>query len=166
MPLEAATGQKPDLRRACVWGSRVWVCIEGGTKLGGRVAEGRWMGVDDDSPNGCRVYWPKKRSVTVERNVYWDPSQAEPLSREGEEEGSHLPNAILTAPAPPPATTAAPITPVTPIPIAQPLPDEPPAAKRIRKPSQRIVNILSGQGNVGCHNQPTIPCGVQLPTNI
>jgi len=34
-PLEAATGQKPDLSQACVWGSYVWVHVEGGTKLGG-----------------------------------------------------------------------------------------------------------------------------------
>ncbi|KIJ13492.1 hypothetical protein PAXINDRAFT_81246, partial [Paxillus involutus ATCC 200175] len=69
-PLEAATGQKPDLSCVRVWGSRVWVRTTGGTKLGGRVEEGRWMGIDDSSPNGCRVYWPAKCSVTVERNVY------------------------------------------------------------------------------------------------
>lgn len=57
-PLEAATGQKPDLSRVRTWGSRVWVRTEGGTKLGGRVVEGRWVGIDDNSPNGCRVYWP------------------------------------------------------------------------------------------------------------
>ena len=129
-PLEAATGQKPDLSRARVWGSRIWVRVEGGTKLGGRVVEGRWVGVDDNSPNGCRVYWLEKRSVTVERNIYWDPSSAELLSREGEEEESNVPNAILTAPTPVPATSTAPLAPAIPIPPeAQPPPDDPPVAK-------------------------------------
>ena len=59
-PLEAATGQKPDLSRAHVWGSHMWVHVEGGTKLGGCVAEGRWVGVDDNSPNGYCVYWLEK----------------------------------------------------------------------------------------------------------
>ena len=83
MPLKAATGQKPDLSQARVWGSCIWVCVERGTKLGRRVAEGRWVGVDDNSPNGCRVYWLEKQSITVERNIYWDSSSAEPLSCEG-----------------------------------------------------------------------------------
>jgi transposase InsO family protein len=55
-PFEAATGKKPDLSRARVWGSRVWVRVEASTKLGGRVEEGRWVGIDDGSENGCRVY--------------------------------------------------------------------------------------------------------------
>ena len=97
-PLEAATGQKPDVSRACVWGSRIWVHVEGGMKLGGCVVEGRWVGVDDNSPNGCRVYWLEKQSVTVEHNIYWDPSSAELLSRDGEEEESNIPNVILMTP--------------------------------------------------------------------
>ena len=97
-PLKAATGQKPDVSRACVWGSRIWVHVEGGMKLGGCVVEGRWVGVDDNSPNGCHVYWLEKQSVTVEHNIYWDPSSAELLSRDGEEEESNIPNVILMTP--------------------------------------------------------------------
>lgn len=81
-PLEVATGKLPDFSRLRPWGSKVWVRTEGGDKLGGRVAIGCWVGVDDDSPNGCRVFWPSKRSVTVERNVYWDPSGMMYFSRE------------------------------------------------------------------------------------
>ena len=122
-PLEAATGQKPDLSRACVWGSCIWVRVEGGTKLGGCVAEGRWVGVDNNSPNGCRVYWLEKRSITVERNIYWDPSSAEPLSCEGEEEETNVPNTILMAPTPVPATNTTPLAPAIPIaPKVQPPP--------------------------------------------
>ena len=130
MPLEAATGQKPDLSRAHIWGSRIWVRVEGGMMLGGRVVEGHWVGIDDNSPNGCCIYWLEKRSVTVEHNIYWDPSSAEPLSREGEEEESTVPNAILTAPTPVPAMSTVPLAPAIPIsPKAQPPPDEPPVVK-------------------------------------
>jgi len=158
MPLEAATGQKPDLSQARVWGSRVWVHVEGGTKLGGRVVEGRWVGIDDDSPNGCRVYWPEKRSVSVEQNMYWDSSSAEPSYREGEQEESNLPNTILTAPTPVPMTSAALPAPVILIPpkVAPP-PDDLPVEKRVRKPSQRVADILAGQGNIGRCGQPTVP---------
>ena len=48
-PFEAAFGKKPDLRGVREWGERVYVRIEGGTKLGGRVREGRWIGIDDES---------------------------------------------------------------------------------------------------------------------
>ena len=159
-PLEAATGQKPNLSQAHVWGSRIWVRVEGGTKLGGHVAEGRWVGVDDNSPNGCRVYWLEKRSITVEQNIYWDPSSAEPLSREGEEEETNVPNAILTAPTLVPVTNTTPLAPAIPIaPKVQP-PPKPLVEKQICKPSQHVADILTGRG------QPAVPRGVQLPTEI
>jgi len=161
-PYEAATGKKPDLSRARVWGSQVWVRVKGGTKLGGRIEEGRWVSIDDGSENGCRVYWPAKCSITVERNVYWDPSYAELLSCEGEEE-ENLPGVMLTPsepqavppppariPAPPPVVIAPP-----PVVIAPPPEPEPPA-RRIRKPSQRLLDIMDASG--------TIPRGIQLPT--
>ncbi|KAJ8585859.1 hypothetical protein M405DRAFT_709423, partial [Rhizopogon salebrosus TDB-379] len=39
-PLEAATGKKLNLHAVWPWGSRIWVRIARGTKLGGRVTEG------------------------------------------------------------------------------------------------------------------------------
>ena len=122
-PLEAATGQKPDLSQARMWGSHIWVHVEGGTKLGGHVAEGRWVGVDDNSPNGCHVYWLEKQSITVKWNIYWDPSSAELLSCEGEEEETNVPNAILMAPTLVPVMNTTPLAPAIPIaPKVQPPP--------------------------------------------
>jgi hypothetical protein len=108
-PIEVATGKKPDLKNIRPWGSKIWVRIEGGTKLGGRVEEGYWIGVDDGSMNGCRVYWPLKRSVTVERNVYWDPAEIVTTPREGEEE-DQSPNVMISSQTHPPPD---PITPAT-----------------------------------------------------
>jgi hypothetical protein len=54
-PYEAAFGRKPDLSEVREWGERVWVRVEGGNKLGKRVREGRWMGMDEQS-KGAHVY--------------------------------------------------------------------------------------------------------------
>jgi hypothetical protein len=62
----------------------VFVRIEDGNKLGGRVSERKWLGVDEQS-KGVRVYWPGKQSVTVEHNVYYDPMAPSISQNEGEE---------------------------------------------------------------------------------
>ena len=173
-PLEVATGKVPDLSRVRPWGSRIWVRVEAGDKLGGRVVEGHWVGIDDGSPNGCRVYWPAKRSVSVERNVYWDPSVAESLSREGEDEENDPPNAMIPTHQPQPQTQEAPATVASPAPkvftpraskIPVHVDSLDPPTKRIRKPSQRILDIINGKGT-STHrpSDPPIPRGIQLPT--
>ena len=83
-PFEVAFGKKPDLRDVREWGERVWVRVEGGDKLGGRVREGRWMGIDEKS-KGVRIYWPDKKTVSVERNVYVDRTGASNSRLEGED---------------------------------------------------------------------------------
>ena len=83
-PYEAAFVKKPNLRDVCEWGEKVWVRIEGGDKLGGRVHEGRWMGIDEQS-KGVQVYWPDKTTVGVERNVYYDKMVASVSHLKGEE---------------------------------------------------------------------------------
>ena len=70
-PYEAAFGKKPDLGSVREWKEKVFVRIEGGTKLGGRVREGHWLGVDEQS-KGVRIYWLDTKSITVEINVYFD----------------------------------------------------------------------------------------------
>ena len=70
-PFKAVFGKKPDLRGVHEWGERVYIWIEGGTKLGGRVREGRWLGMDDESKGAC-IYWPDSKTVTVERNISYD----------------------------------------------------------------------------------------------
>lgn len=79
-PYEAALGVKPDLSGVREWGEKCWVRVEKGSKLGGRVREGRWVGVDDES-KGVRVYWPDTKTVSVERNVYFDPLFHPPFPR-------------------------------------------------------------------------------------
>jgi len=58
-PFKVAFGKKPDLQEVREWGERIWVHIEEGNKLEGRVREGRWMGIDERSKD-VHVYWPNK----------------------------------------------------------------------------------------------------------
>jgi len=43
----------------------VYVRVEGGMKLGGRVKEGHWLRMDEES-KGVWIYWPDSKTVTVE----------------------------------------------------------------------------------------------------
>ena len=67
-PYEMLNGKKPNLSRLHEWGTEVWVHTTEGNKLEGRAKVGRWIGFDEVS-NGHRIYWPDKRSVTIERSV-------------------------------------------------------------------------------------------------
>ena len=62
---KAAFGRKPDLKEMHEWGRKVYVQIESEMKLGGRVCEGKWLDIDEES-KGMRAYWPDMRNITVE----------------------------------------------------------------------------------------------------
>ena len=105
--------------------------IEGGTKLGGRVHEGRWLGIDNES-KGARVYWPDSKTVTVERNIYYDNSSVSHLEEEQEPIG--LTKIIATIP---------------PVVQTQETPDKSAvdsdadaSTKRVRKPSKKVADLL------------------------
>ena len=127
-PFEAAFGKKPNMGNVREWGDKVWVRVEAGNKLGGRVREGRWLGIDEQS-KGVRVYWPDKKNVTVERNVYYDQTCTSVSRFEGEDwEGfiqvetkPDLPGNLNSTPDTPPKDDEDPQIPRTPNP-------EPPSA--------------------------------------
>jgi len=85
-PYEAVFGRKPDLQNMHEWGKKVWMQIEGGDKLGGHVREGHWMGVDKQS-KGVQIYWPDKKTVSVEQNVHYRKMDASASRLEGEIDG-------------------------------------------------------------------------------
>jgi hypothetical protein len=55
--------------------------VEKGTKLGGRVREGRWLGMDEES-KGAWVYWPDTKAVLVEQNIYFKNQSASRIEEE------------------------------------------------------------------------------------
>jgi hypothetical protein len=73
-PFEKLYGIKPDLGGLPEWGQRVWIHTSKGSKLDARAVEGRWVGYDWDSTHAHHIYWPKKHSVSVERNIKFVPT--------------------------------------------------------------------------------------------
>ncbi|RXW15151.1 hypothetical protein EST38_g10703 [Candolleomyces aberdarensis] len=82
-PLEIASSERPNLGAIQPWGSKILVKDLNAGKLDSRVREGRYLGPDEESL-GVRVYWPEKRTVTVEREVYYNTPKARFVAVEGE----------------------------------------------------------------------------------
>ncbi|KAF9492566.1 hypothetical protein BDN71DRAFT_1396611, partial [Pleurotus eryngii] len=62
-------------RKAMEWGRKVFVRILDAGKLQPRAEEARFVGFDWES-KGVRIFWPKKRSVSIERDVYINKDEA------------------------------------------------------------------------------------------
>ncbi|PIL23016.1 hypothetical protein GSI_14323 [Ganoderma sinense ZZ0214-1] len=140
-PYEALTGSPPDLSGVPIWGAQVWVHDDSSGKVGVRAVAGRWVGFDPQS-KGHRVYWPERRTVTVERNVTFAaanlpaPFADDDADLEGEEEADEDKSASPTpAPAPVPVPDTTP--PTAPAPAGRPT--------RTHAPSRIVRDILNGK---------------------
>ena len=67
--------EKPNLAGLLEWGSWIWVKKLNIRKLEPRALEAVFVGYDDES-KGYRVYWPSKRHVSIERDVYFNKNEA------------------------------------------------------------------------------------------
>ncbi|PIL28794.1 transcription factor [Ganoderma sinense ZZ0214-1] len=138
-PYEALTGSPPDMSGVPVWGSQVWVHDTSTGKVGERAIAARWVGFDHQS-KGHRVYWPERRTVTVERNVrFAAPNLPAPFADddaelEGEEDEPEDKPASLE----PVPTTA-------PEPTVKPAVEPAGRTTRMRRPSQKVRDIQEGR---------------------
>ncbi|KAJ2929484.1 hypothetical protein H1R20_g7604, partial [Candolleomyces eurysporus] len=82
-PFEIVTGKKPDLSTLHPWGAKVLVKDLKAGKLQSRVREGHYLGPDEEAL-GSRIYWEGKRTITVEREVFFDIPDMGSVSVEGE----------------------------------------------------------------------------------
>ncbi|GBE88951.1 Retrovirus-related Pol polyprotein from transposon TNT 1-94 [Sparassis crispa] len=98
-PYEARYGKLPDLHDLHEFGAKVWVRIEDADKLESKARAGRFVGYSDESKGYC-VYWPEKRSVSVERNVRFINQLI--VADEAQPEGAKE-TVVLTSPATPSA---------------------------------------------------------------
>ena len=160
-PFEVAFGTKPDLSHVREWGSKVFVRVEGISKLSGCVETCRWMGIDDKSENACCVYWPAKQSVIVECNVSWLPTHH---VLKGEHDDTQVPDVTIAYIPPHPPLTSPPATtnvssPASAPPLSSSIPD--PHPQCTHRPSQCVLDILQGKAT------DLLPTrGIQLPTSI
>ena len=74
-PYEKGTGKKPDLTKLIEWGATAWVKKLKVGKLDPKVEKERFVGFDDEL-KGFRIYWPEKKKVSVERDVYFNKDEA------------------------------------------------------------------------------------------
>jgi hypothetical protein len=68
-PFKILNGYKPNIKSLHPWGCKVRVHNDSNSKLDGRSKIGRWMCYDAETKDGHRVYWPEKRTVSVESSV-------------------------------------------------------------------------------------------------
>jgi transposase InsO family protein len=174
-PYEMAMGVKPNLSDLHEWGCKVWVHSAGGSKLDGRAAVGRWVGYDDSS-SGHRIYWPDRRSVTVERSVKFSeeaafpPLEGEPGLPIFEQTSSSSIHPIPTGPhpnVPAPVIAVGPLGVLPGVPIVEPAVEPERTAggrgQRVRKESDYLRRLRAGEGNItGKTDAPKIPRGVQV----
>ena len=143
--------------------------IEAGTKLGGRVREGHWLGIDNES-KGAQVYWPDSKTVNVERNIYFNSTSVN--CREDENECVGLTKANLPIvhsqanPDPPVVHSQTNFeTQINHNESAQESENDV-SMKQARKPSQKVANLLGGKGTWSTNkSSSTLAPGIQKPTN-
>ncbi len=84
-------------------------------KLGEHAVEARFVGIDTEA-KGWRIYWPKKRKVSIERNVYFNKGDLtpEPLIVKGEDEDTDSPQVPKSSPASQPTENLPPNEPQNP----------------------------------------------------
>ena len=68
-PYECLHKSKPNLAGVLEWGQHMWVHNNSGSKLDAQAMVAHWVGYNADSTHAHRIYWPQKRSVSVECNV-------------------------------------------------------------------------------------------------
>ncbi|EGN94733.1 hypothetical protein SERLA73DRAFT_77476 [Serpula lacrymans var. lacrymans S7.3] len=176
-PHKAAHNVEPDLSTLKEWGCQVWVHYSGGSKLDARARTGQWMGFDAES-KGHRIFWPDKRTVSVEQSVIFAPVSDSPGSNndqtpfrlEGENDpitlqapkGSQIIDLYDAEDAPkedapyaPPEVQQIPPNPPNldhldnrPQPPPLPQPPAPRRSTQIRQPAQYVCDLLQGKGSV------------------
>ena len=79
-PYEMGHKKKPNLHGIQEFSATTYVKDLSTGKLDARAKKGHLVGYDSES-KGVRIYWPEKRSTTVERNVVFNQEDAMPQTR-------------------------------------------------------------------------------------
>ena len=68
-PFQILNGYKPNIKNLHQWGCKVRVHDDSGSKLDGCSKIGCWMGFDAKTKDGHHIYWPERRTISVEQSV-------------------------------------------------------------------------------------------------
>ena len=163
-PFELLTGRKPNIGNLHPWGCKVRVHTTSGSKLDARSSIGRWMGFDAETKDGHRIYWPERRTVSVERSVRFNVETEEVvvgvLPLEGEE-AVEAENERLTANEP--ERRHLDIT--TPVTETETVPEVTEGrGMRVRKESEYVRMLKEGSGVTGSRTGGTLPRGMRPGT--
>ena len=74
---EKGTRNKPDLSQIYEWGLTVWIKKLETNKLEEKAEKGHFVGFDKDSKGYC-VYWPSKKKVSIECDIYFNKDELLP----------------------------------------------------------------------------------------
>ncbi|KAF8814732.1 hypothetical protein BYT27DRAFT_7062695, partial [Phlegmacium glaucopus] len=172
-PYEILNGRKPNLAKLQPWGCKVRVHDTSGSKLDGRSKIGQWMGFDVKTKDGHRIYWPERRTVTVERSVRFnvdDKINVGNLPLEGERAPDDVeqqePNNIIQSTLKTPAiqelsTFETSNENITQPDIVEPIQPSEGRGRRIRKESLYVKMLKEGAGVTGEKSTGLLPKGMQ-----
>ena len=162
-PYELLNNNKPNLGNLQPWGCRVRVHndCEGISKLEGQSHVGWWLGFDGDTRDRHRIYWPERRTVSVERNVKFNFQDDEVvvgvLLLEGEFEGGER----STPDEAPNETEAVNDQNET----TDDLPTTEGRGKHIRKETEYVRALRDGTGVTGDRSR-ILPRGIQMGSTV
>ena len=166
-PYELLNGHKPNIKDLHPWGCKVRVHNDSDSKLDGRSKVGRWMGYDEETKDGHRVYWPERRTISVERSVKFnfdDEVVVGTLPLEGENAGNEEVER-LTANEPEKHVDIVTPDAENPIPIDNPIPEALEGrGKRVRRETEYVRNLKSGIGVTGSR-EGGLPRGMRPGTS-
>ena len=158
-PFELLNGQKPNVGNLHPWGCKVRVHDTTGSKLDGRSSVGRWMGFDAETKDGHRIYWPERRTVTVERSVRFnfEPEEVvvEVLPLEGE---GKVDERLTTI-----ESEKHDVNNETQAPVAETIEGR---GKRIRKETEYVRLLKDGLGVTGSRTGEVLPRGMRPGSSI
>jgi reverse transcriptase-like protein len=165
-PFELLYKEKPNVGNLHPWGCKVRVHNTSGSKLDGRSSIGRWMGFDAETRDGHRIYWPERRTVTVERSVKFNFEFEEVVVGVLPLEGERKVDERLTAD---PERDLDNQTPDVEDPVDDPVSEAQPAGgrgQRIRKETKYVRMLKDGSAVTGTRVGGVLPRGMRPGTSI
>ncbi|KAJ3474184.1 hypothetical protein NLI96_g12605 [Meripilus lineatus] len=138
-PYELRFGTPPDLSQIYSWATPCYIKIVASDKLADRAEEGLYLGPDSTS-NGFRMYWPRRKVISVERNVIFSSRPTSPVEGEYDIQLPRTDEKLVPSPSPP-----------IPLPevISEPIDPNIVTGKRARKQSEKARLVTQGIGLLG-----------------